>query len=124
RMQVAMESPIGGSLEYDSAVPVQPDSPAWAMLKPLVEGLSGQALKWKVSPLGKVSDIELPEKLVAAFGEQAGGGRRQGMGLGGNMFSDRGIREFIQNSVQPLPEPAPGKDVTWKQNVETPLPQM
>jgi hypothetical protein len=125
RMQVSMDSPLGGSLEYDSKNPTKPDSPAWAMLAPMVEGMLGQTLKWKVSPLGKVSDIEMPQKLADIFAKQAqGGNRQQGFGLGGNMFSDRGIREFIEKSVLPLPEKAPAKDVTWKQHFENPIPRI
>jgi hypothetical protein len=126
RMQISMDSPLGGSLEYDTQNPTQPDSPAWSMMvEPMVSGLMGQTLKWKVSPLGKVSDIEMPEKLAAVFAKQKeGSNRQQGFGLGGNMFSDQGLREFIEKSVQPLPEKTPAKDVTWKQTFETPIPRI
>jgi hypothetical protein len=125
RMQVSMDSPLAGSLEYDSQTPTNPDSPAWSMMvEPMVNGMLGQTLKWKVSPLGKVTDIEMPEKLKETFAKQSQGGNRQaGLGLGGNMFSDRGIREFVEKSVQPLPETA-GKDATWKQSFENPIPRI
>jgi hypothetical protein len=126
RLQVSMDSPLAGSLEYDSAAPTKPDSPAWSMMiEPMVTGLLGQTLKWKVSPQGKVTDIEMPEKLKETFAKQSEGGNRQaGLGLGGNMFSDRGLREFVEKSVAPLSDQAPGKDVTWKQSFESPIPRI
>jgi hypothetical protein len=124
RLQVAMSSPLGGSLEYDSANPVKPDSPAWAAVEPMV-GMIGETFKWKVSPQGRVSDIELPQSLVDVFAKQRGSAnRQQGFGIGNNMFSERGIKEFIEKGVLPLPEKAPGKDVAWKQHFENPIPRI
>lgn len=125
RMQVSMDSPLAGNLEYDSENPTKPDSPAWAMLEPMVSGLVGQTLTWKVSPQGKVSNIELPRKLADIFAKQGqGNNRQQAFGIGGNIFSEAGIKEFIEKSVLPLPEKAPAKDVTWKQSFENTIPRI
>ena len=124
RLQVNMSSPLGGSLEFDSANPTKPDSPAWGQIEPMV-GMLGETFKWKVTPLGKVTEVELPQKLVDTFAKQKGGGnRQQGFGIGNNLFSERGIKEFIEKSVLPLSDKAAGGDVTWKQLFENPLPKL
>jgi hypothetical protein len=122
RVQIGMSSPLGGNLVYDSQNPEPPAGPVWAQLKPLMEGMLGQTFKAKISSLGKVSDIELPQKLSEVFAKQQQGGNRQaGFGIGGNAFNESGIKEMIEKSVLPLPEAAVGKDVTWKQSFQNPI---
>jgi hypothetical protein len=119
RMQINMSSPLGGDLVYDSQNPGQMAGPVWSQMAPLVEGMLGQAFAVKISPLGKVSDIEMPTKLTEVFAKQQQGGNRQGgFGIGGGAFTERGIKELIEKSVLPLPEGAAAKDVTWKQHFE------
>jgi hypothetical protein len=122
RVQINMSSPLGGSLEYDSANPTAPDSPIWAQMEPMFGGMMGDTFKWKVSSQGKVADVELTKKLNELFATQKqGGNRQQGFGIGNNMFSDKGIKEFIEKSVLPLPAEAPGQNVSWKQHFDNPI---
>jgi hypothetical protein len=121
RVQVAMDSPLGGSLTYDSKQPGELTGPAAAMMGPVIKGMLGQPFHFKISPLGAVSDIELPEKLAASFKKEQSQNRQQGFGMGGSGFSERGLKELIAKSVLPLPEAAPGKEVTWKQHFENPI---
>jgi hypothetical protein len=119
RMQINMSSPLGGDLVYDSQNPGEMAGPVWSQMSPMVEGMLGQDFQLKISPLGKVSDIEVPAKLAEVFKKQTQGGNRQsGFGIGGGAFSERGIKELIEKSVLPLPEAAAAKDVTWKQHFE------
>ena len=123
RIQINMSSPLAGTVEFDSASGKEPEAgPVWAMLQPMVDGLKGQPIKTKITPLGKVSDIEFGEKMTAAFKKQQVGQNRQaGLGIGGNAFSERGVKELITKSVLPLPETS-GKDVSWSQSFENPIP--
>ena len=123
RIQIKMDSPLGGSMDYDSKSEKKPEAgPVWAMLQPMVEGLLGQPIKSKITPLGQVSDIQFSEKMTEAFKKQQVGQNRQaGMGIGGNAFSERGVKELITKSVLPLPETG-GKDATWTQAFENPIP--
>ncbi len=124
RMQINMSSPLGGNLEYDSANPSKPDSPAWNQVEPMVSML-GETFKWKINPQGTVTDVELPQKLQEIFEKQkSGGNRQQGFGIGNNMFSERGIKEFIEKSVLPLPKEAPGGDESWTQSFENVIPHL
>lgn len=119
RIQIKMSSPLGGDMVYDSQNPTPPAGPVWAQMSPMIDGMLGQTFGMKISSLGKVTDIALPEKLAEVFKkQQAGGNRQAGFGIGGGAFSERGIKELIEKSVLPLPEAAPANDVTWKQHFE------
>ena len=115
RIQITMASPLAGNITYDSSTSDGKPAagPVAALMQPMIDGMLGQTFKLKVSPLGQVSDIELPEKLVANFAAQkVSENRRGGMGIGGNAFSEKGIKELIAKAVLPLPEAAE-KDTTW-----------
>jgi hypothetical protein len=106
RIQINMSSPLAGTMAYDSKNTEKPAAgPVWAMLEPVVTGMLGQTFKVMITPLGAVTDIELPAKLSESFAKQKVGQNRQaGLGIGGNAFSEKGIKELITRSVVPLPE--------------------
>jgi hypothetical protein len=120
RIQISMSSPLGGGdLSYDSKKTDSASGVIWQQIGPMVEGMLGQTFKVKISPLGRVSDIELPAKLNEAIQKQQQSPNRQaGFGIGGGAFSEKGIKELIEKSVLPLPEAVPAKDVTWMQHFE------
>jgi hypothetical protein len=122
RIQIAMDSPLFGRMAYDSKNPEEPKSPVWAQMKPTMTAMLGEAFKAKISPLGAVTDIQLPAKLADALAKQEiGENRRQGFGIGGNSFNEKGIKELLSRSVLPLPE-GPGDDATWTQTFVNELP--
>lgn len=124
RIQVGMSSPLFGNMQYDSADPKEPEGPVWGQMKPAMTGMLGETFKAKISPLGAVSDIELPKKLADALAKQeVGANRRQGFGIGGGGFDEKGIKELITRSVLPLPESSE-KDATWMQEFENKMPRM
>jgi hypothetical protein len=51
--------------------------------------------------------------------QEIGENRRQGFGIGGNPFGEKGIKELIAKSVLILPE---SKDADWTQSFENALP--
>ena len=123
RVQLNMASPLGGDLKYDTKGEGKLSGPAAAMMGPVIEGMLGQPIKAKISSLGEVSDIVLPDKLQEVFKkQQASPNRQQGFGMGGTGFSERGIKELVTKSVLPLPAET-GTDVTWKQHFENPIPR-
>jgi hypothetical protein len=125
RVQISMASPLSGDIKFDSSAGATPSGPLGAMLGPMINGLLGQPIKVKISPLGKVSDIQLPEKLKAEFAKQAevGQNRRAGLGIGGNAFSEDAIKKLLEQAVLPLPEKAED-GVTWTQAFENVLPML
>jgi hypothetical protein len=124
RIQVDMNSPLGGQLAYDSKAEKEPEGPVWAQLGPVMKGMLGQTFKAKISPLGVVADIELPAALKEVLAKQeVGENRRQGFGIGGNAFNEKGIKELIVQSVLPLPDKAEN-GATWSRAFENELPMM
>ena len=121
RIQIKMDSPLGGGLDYDSKKPGSGQGQAWEMIGPTIEALVGQTFTLKATSTGTVSDIKLPEKLAEHLGKQeggGGGGRRRGGGMGGMMggFNEASIREMITRSIVPLPEKPVTPDISWTQN--------
>ncbi|REK10484.1 MAG: hypothetical protein DWQ37_16505 [Planctomycetota bacterium] len=124
RIQIVMDSPLAGRMAYDSSAEKEPEGPVWAQMGPVMKGMLGQTFKTKISPLGKVSDIQLPEKLQDVLGKQeVGENRRQGLGIGGNSFNAKGIKELIEQSVVPLPEEATA-EAEWSRSFENAMPGM
>ena len=123
RIQIGMNSPLAGQISYDSSTSEVPEGPLGAFMGPMITGMLHQSFKLKVSPTGEVSDIQLPEKLVAAFAKQAevSQNRRGGLGIGGNAFDEKGIKELIEQAVLPLPE-SDDADETWSQEFENEIP--
>lgn len=120
RIQVNMSSPLFGKMAYDSKAGEEPAGPVWQQMKPVMNGMLGEAFKLKISPLGKVSDVVLPEKLKKSLAAQEiGENRRQGFGIGGNPFGEEGIKELIAKSILILPESADGE---WTQSFENAIP--
>jgi hypothetical protein len=119
RIQVSMQSPLFGNMAYDSKSGEEPKSPLWQQMKGVMAGMLGNAFKAKISPLGQVTDIELPEALAKSLAAQEiGENRRQGFGIGGNPFGEKGIKELIAKSVLVLPE----KQGEWSQSFDNVMP--
>ncbi|MBI2825842.1 MAG: hypothetical protein HYX69_14245 [Planctomycetia bacterium] len=117
RVQMKMDSPLGGGLDYDSKKPGSGQGQIWEMMGPMFEALVGQTFSLKVTPTGKVSDIKMPEKVTEQLAKQGGpGGRRGGFGFGGGMLTESSIKEMIERSFVPLPEKDIAPDVTWSQS--------
>jgi hypothetical protein len=111
-------------MAYDSTKPEEPKSPVWLQMKPTMTNMLGAPFKAKISALGEVTDVTLPAKLAEALGKQEiGENRRQGFGIGGNAFNEKGIKELLAKSVLPLPATS-GDDVTWMQVFENELPSI
>jgi len=124
RIQVVMDSPLFGRMAYDSNDPKEPEGPVWQQMKPVMTNMLGNAFTLKISPQGEVSEIKLPEPLAEAIKKQeVGENRRQGFGIGGNSFNEKGIKELIAKAVLPLPKDAK-PDTTWTQVFENDIPGM
>lgn len=124
RIQINMASPLFGKMAYDSNNPKEPEGPVWQQMKPAMTGMLGETFTAKITPLGAVSDIKLPKKLADALAAQEiGESRRQGFGIGGGGFDEKGIKELLTKSVLPLPEKA-DKDTTWMQTFENKIPMI
>ena len=115
RIQMKMDSPLGGALDYDSKKPGSGQGQIWEMMGPMIESLVGGTVSLKATPTGEVSDIKLPEKVTEQLGKQQGGQRRGGMGMMGGL-TENSIKEMITRSIVPLPEKPVSPDINWQQS--------
>ena len=121
RIQLKMDSPLGGGLDYDSKVPGSGQGQIWDMMGPMFEAMVGQTFSMKVSPAGKVTDIKMPEKIAEQLAKAATGGGRRGNPLGamgGMGLTEASFKEMLERGFVALPEKPVAPDVTWKQSFE------
>lgn len=119
RIQLKADSPLGGGLDYDSKVPGSGQGQVWEMMGPMFEAMIGATFSMKVSPMGKVTDIKLPERITEQLAKAAGGGRRGGGplgGMGGMGMSEASIKEMLERSFVLLPEKPVAPDLSWTQS--------
>jgi hypothetical protein len=81
----------------------------------------GEEFTLKVSSLGKVTDVKLPEKVLQVVNSQQNTRRGPGMG---NMAGPDQIKEQIENAFVLLPEKAIEANATWDKKTSTKMPRM
>jgi len=116
RMQIKVEGPAG-KFELDSnqkaddaqAAPV-------AAIKKMMEGMVGTAIDIVMSARGEVISVKVPDKIMEAM-KTAGPGGQAFAGA----FSEKGVKQLIEQSSMLLPEKAISPGTTWvqKRSVET-----
>jgi hypothetical protein len=118
RIQMKMDSPLGGALDYDSKKPGSGQGQIWEMMGPMIESMVGGTVSLKATSTGEVSDIKLPQKVTDQLAKQQGGGGRRGSGGMGMMggLSENSIKQIITRSIVPLPEKPVSPDVNWQQS--------
>lgn len=124
RVQLKVNTPFTGEFAYDSKAEDQPalEGPIWERMGPAIEKMVGGQFKVKVTKRGEVTEVTLPEELAAIIKEQAeaagGGGGGGGAGalfMGGNMFSEKAMKDTIQRGLVIFPESASSE---WNNVVE------
>jgi hypothetical protein len=101
--------------EYDSAEKKDPEGPAAAMMVKTLKALVGVQFKFKLSPLGEVSDIEVPKSLLDSM-KSADPNSPEAQ-----MFTEDGWKNMVKESslVLPADDLAPGKG--WSAKGTVPL---
>jgi hypothetical protein len=108
RVRTKIQSPVE-SFEYDSASDKAPEGQAAAILVPLLKSLVGAEFTFKMDPLGQLSEIKVPPKLVESLQNQGP------LAQAGGMFSEEGLKSLISQSSLVLPKEALEKGKTWEQ---------
>ena len=110
RMRVKMETPFA-KFEYDSADKKEPaaekkpaESQLSAMLMPLLKAQVGAEFKYKINPMGELSDIRVPASLLSALNPAGGGG---------GMFSEDALKDMIRESSLTFPAADMQSGQTW-----------
>ncbi len=116
RMQVKVEGP-GGTFDVDSknktdAAKAGPAAP----LAKMMEGLVGAPMDVVMSARGEVISVKIPDKVLEALKTVGPGGQAFA-----GAFSEKGMKQLIEQSAMVLPEKAVSPGTTWiaKRSVET-----
>jgi len=118
RIRFTMDGPTG-KVEFDSKEGKEPDDPVGKLMAPIFKALAGAEIGLTMDPLGKISDIKVPEKLVKAAKNLPPG--LAGAGLG-DMLSEEGLKQITDQSGLRLPQDAVTKGKSWEQQLEMKMP--
>jgi Family of unknown function (DUF6263) len=88
-----------------------------AALVPLFKGLTGSAFGLKMSSRGEVSDVQVPAKVVEAL--KNAGPLAQ---AGGEMFTEKGLKELTTQATIVLPKEPVAKGFKWNTTKTIKLP--
>jgi hypothetical protein len=115
RIRFNMEGPTA-KLEYDSKEGKEPEGPVGKIMGPLFSALVGAEISMSMDAQGKISDVKVPEKLA-----QAAKGLAGTPGLG-QMLSEEGLKQMMDQSGLLLPAKPISKGATWDQKFESKSP--
>jgi hypothetical protein len=93
RMQLTVKGPTG-EMKFDSKDP-DAASPELAQMKPLMAAMIGQPFELTMSPLGEISDVKVPAKMIEA-GKDAG--------PAGAFLSEKGLKDMATQGSLTFPE--------------------
>jgi len=112
RIRMTMDSP-GMKVEYDSKDGKLPEGPIGQLLGPLLKALAGAQITLKMNGRGEVTDVKIPEQVLAAM---------PGGAAGGGMFTEDGLKKTIMQSTLTLPQEAVSRGKNWHQKSEIQTP--
>lgn len=118
RVQMDVQAPGQAAMKYDTDSAEEPTGFA-TMLAPMFKALVSAPFKFTMSPRGEIHEVEIPEKIAAAVKGMPGGE------MMGNMMTDKGFKQMMQQAALVLPKPEeliPGHE--WTTSMEMPNPQL
>jgi Family of unknown function (DUF6263) len=107
RLQISMDTPQG-KIEFDSKDGKEPEDELGKKLATVFRALVDADIGMAVTPLGKIKDIRIPEKILAAFKNDPV------LAQVGEMFTEAGMRRMMAQSMIVFPEKGLNKNDTWK----------
>jgi hypothetical protein len=125
RIQFRTRIPGVGDVEYDSKanklltgakdpLPVQSGNSILAAITPTFDGLIGAPITFTASPLGKISDVQFPDKLLAAFKNSPIPGNDRG--------AEEMFKQMFNQSGAMLPEAPVNVGTKWNQSNSLQMP--
>jgi hypothetical protein len=116
RIRTRIDSPFG-ALEFDSKDGKEPSVPGASAIVPLIKALVGAEFSFKMSPMGELSDVKVPQQVSAVIRDAGAEGR------GPTMFTEDGLKNMIKESSLGLPKEdlAEGKGWTKQTSVPSPI---
>jgi hypothetical protein len=108
-MSMKMDGAPGLNVDYDSEKKKEPDDPVAKQMAAIFNALVAADFKATQSPLGTITNMQVPDEVTAALKKAAGGAP----GVG-DMFSKENLQKMMGQSIE-LPEKAVSKGDTWEQ---------
>ena len=103
-----------GTMDFDSKSEKAPEGPIASGVVPVYKALVGAKFRYKMSPRGELSDIQVSEGLVKSLKEAGPTAANSGM------LSEEGLREMIRESSLVLPDQP--LDKPWTRQKKIPMP--
>ena len=115
RVRLKMEGGPAGTIEFDTADRTPADNPVLKALSDVFSNIVGQEFQVRMTGIGKIQDVTVPPKLLAAVQKSAAG--QQGA------LNEKMLKDMMKQSAVMLPETAggPGSRWTTKQDVQMPF---
>jgi hypothetical protein len=110
KMKMELPQPVG-AIEYDSTSDKPPVGPA-ALLAPMYAAMTKGAFIITMTPRGEITDVKIPEEVVAALKNSPGAAAM------GDMASAEGFKKMMSQGSLVLPENAPKEGEQWSTKVE------
>jgi len=115
RIRHNMDGGPVGKFEYDSKDDKEGEGPLGKILTPILRALAGAEINLVMDPQGKISDIKLPEKLAKIAKNLPPAAAAGGAG---EMLSEEGLKQMMDQGGLRLPKEAVAKGKTWDQQFE------
>ena len=117
RLQMKMQGAPGADLNYDSNSKEKPQG-LGVLLAPMLEAIVKQPIKLKMSPEGKITDVEFPKEMAEKLKTMPGAGPM------GNLFSEGNLKQMMgAGTLQFSPKPVEKGD-EWQATTEVTNPGM
>ncbi len=97
RMTMSIKPPQGDAVEFDSASTEEPQGFA-AMIAPLFREMTRAKFTLTMSPRGKISDVSVPDELIAAVAAAPGAAAM------GDMATAEGLEQMMERMAFEVPE--------------------
>jgi hypothetical protein len=119
RMTMEMPAPLSRTIEYDSQAEV-PTDPILAQIDKMMRPMVGAEMTMKCDPLGKITDFAIDAEALSGIKDSPAAA------LGGEMFSEAGMKQITEQSALSMPEGDLKIGDTWTSatEVNSPLGKM
>jgi len=107
---------LGQTIEFDSKKKKKPEGPFGQLVGPLFEAMVGAEFTSKMDPQGETTETKISDKLAEAIKANPM------LAQMGDMFSEEGMKNMMQQSGLPLPKEALSKGKTWNKAVQVKTP--
>lgn len=114
RIRMKMDNGAAGVIEFDTQSEKKPENPAIARMSETFAKIVSQPFQVSMKPTGKISDVKVPEGLLAAIKQNAAGNAAA--------LDEKTLQQMMKQSAVTLPGQAVGPNSTWNSTESIQLP--